>query len=624
MSASPTTAPSMATIDAIKEKARRLSIYSMMSTTAAGSGHPTSCMSAAELMAGIFFYAMKFDPKNPNSPNGDRFVISKGHAAPLLYSALAEAGGFPVSRVMTLREFSSELEGHPTPRIPGVDAASGSLGQGLSVGAGLAIGARMDKNDTRVYVLLGDGEMAEGQIWEATEFAGHYKLDNLTVIADVNALGQSEPTMYQHDMETYRRKFESEGFAAEVIDGHDVAAVLAALDRAKATKGRPQAILARTIKGHGFSEVAGKNGWHGKPFSKEQLAKAIAELGGVAPQVPPDPGKSYARTSLPEPPAFPEPPAPDYEAGKLVATREAYGYALKRLGIVNPHVVAVSCDVKNSTFSEMFGDVYPDRFWQGYIAEQNMVSLGVGLAARGKVPFLDTFACFLSRAYDQVRMAAISRANINLCGSHCGVSIGEDGPSQMALEDIAMFRAVHGSTVFYPSEAVSAERLTETMARRSGINYLRTSRPKTPILYKLDEKFPIPGFKVLQQSAQDRVTVIGAGVTLHESLKAAEQLKAAGIAIRVIDLYCVKPLDGKALADQIEATGGHLVTVEDHWPEGGIGEAVITALAQVGVAPSRFRLVAVNGMPHSGKPEELVDAFGISARHIVEAVKGVL
>jgi transketolase len=481
----------------------------------------------------------------------------------------------------------------------------------------------MDKSDTRVYVLLGDGEMAEGQIWEAAEFAGHYKLDNLTVIADVNALGQSEPTMYQHDMETYRKKFESEGFATEVIDGHDVSAVLAALDRAKATKGRPQAILARTIKGHGFAEVAGKMGWHGKPFSKEQLARAIAEQGGTPPVVPPDPGKSYERKPLPTPPDFPAPPAPEYEAGKPVATREAYGFALKRLGAVNPHVVAVSCDVKNSTFSEFFGDAYPDRFCQGYIAEQNMISVGVGLAARGKVPFLDTFACFHSRAYDQVRMAAISRANINLCGSHCGVSIGEDGPSQMALEDIAMMRAVHSSAVLYPSDAISTERLTETMARRPGINYLRTSRPKTAILYSKDEKFPLPGFKVPRQSAQDKVTVVGAGITLHEALKAADQLKSQGTAIRVIDLYCIKPIDGKALGEQIKPTGGRLVTVEDHWPEGGLGEAVLTALAEAGAAPSKFKLLAVNGMPHSGKPDELVDAFGISARHIVEAVKEV-
>jgi transketolase len=622
MSATSAAGPSTSTIDAIKEKARRLSVLSMMATTAAGSGHPTSCMSAAELVAGTFFYAMKFDPKNPNSPTSDRFVLSKGHAAPILYAALAEAGVFPESRLMTLRQFSSELEGHPTPRIHGVDAATGSLGQGLSVGSGLAIGARMDKTGIRVYVLLGDGEMAEGQIWEAAEFAGHYKLDNLTVLADVNALGQSEPTMYQHDMEVYRKKFDSQGFATEVIDGHDVSAVLAALDRAKSTKGRPQAILARTIKGHGVDFVAGKQHWHGKALSKEELAKALQEI-GLTIDLPPDSGKSYARASLPQPPQFPAPAAPDYADGKPVATREAYGFALKRLGAVNPHIVAISGDVKNSTFSEIFGDAYPDHFYQGYIAEQNLVSAGVGLAAYGKVPFLDTFACFLSRAYDQVRMAAISRSNINLCGSHCGVSIGEDGPSQMALEDLAMFRAIHGSAVFYPSDAVSTERLTEEMARRGGINYLRTSRPKTPILYSKDEKFPVPGFKVLRQSAQDRATVIGAGITLHEALKAADQLKSQGVAIRVIDLYCVKPIDGNALAEQVKATGGRLVTVEDHWPEGGVGEAVLSALAQAGFAAEKSKLLAVTGMPHSGKPDELVDAFGISAKHIVEAVLSV-
>ena len=622
MTATTATAPSASTIEAIKEKAKRLSILSMMATTAANSGHPTSCMSAAELVAGTFFYAMKFDPKNANSPDGDRFVLSKGHAAPVLYAALAEAGVFPESRVMTLRQFSSELEGHPTPRIPGVDAATGSLGQGLSVGAGLAIGARMDKSPTRVYVLMGDGEMAEGQIWEAAAFAGHYKLDNLTAIADVNALGQSEPTMYRHDMEIYRKKFEAEGWETQVIDGHDVAAVLTALDQAKNTKGKPQAILARTIKGHGVSFLAGKEHWHGKPIPKDQLAAAIKEIGAPI-DVPPDPGKSYARASLPKPPDFPAPAAPDYDPSKPIATREAYGFALKRLGAVNPHIVAISGDVKNSTFSEIFGDAFPDHFYQGYIAEQNLVSAGVGLAARGKVPFLDTFACFLARAYDQVRMAAISRSNINLCGSHCGVSIGEDGPSQMALEDIAIFRAVHSSSVFYPSDAISTERLTEIMARREGINYLRTSRPKMPILYGKDEKFPVPGFKVLRQTAQDKVTVIGAGVTLHEALKAADQLKSQGILIRVVDLYCVKPIDGKAIAEQITATAGRLITVEDHWPEGGIGEAVLSALAQAGVAPSKSRLIAVRDMPHSGKPDELVDAFGISARHIVEAVRAI-
>ncbi len=623
MTATPKQAISPATVDAIREKARRLGIYSMMSTTAAGSGHPTSCLSAAELAAAVFFYAMKWDPKNPNAPTGDRFVLSKGHAAPLLYAALAEAGVFPLSRVMTLRQFSSELEGHPTPRIPGVDAATGSLGQGLSVGAGLAMGAKLDESPTRVYVLLGDGEMAEGQVWEAAAFAAHYDLDNLTALADINALGQSDRTMYQHDTDVYRRKFEAQGWQVEVVDGHDVAEILSALDRAKATTGKPQAIVARTIKGHGVSFIADKDGWHGKVLSKEQLAKALEEV-GPAPEIPPDPGRSYERKSLPTRPDFPTPPAPDYETGKEVATREAYGKALKRLGGVNPHIVAISGDVKNSTFSEIFGDAFPKRFIQGYIAEQNMVSVAVGLAARGKVPFVDSFACFHSRSYDQVRMAAISRSNINVCGSHCGISIGEDGPSQMALEDLAMFRAVHGCTVLYPCDAVSTERLTETMARRQGICYLRTSRPKTPILYSTEEKFPVPGFKVLRQSAGDKVAIVAGGVTLHESLKACEQLKTQGIAVRVIDLYCVKPLDGKALAEQVRTAGGRLITVEDHFPEGGLGEAVLAALAACGAAPSRVQHLAVNGMPHSGKPEELLDAFGISARHIIEAVRAIV
>ena len=611
------------TIDAVTEKARRLGVYSMMSTTAAGSGHPTSCLSAAQLVAGVFFYAMKFDPKNPNSNDGDRFVLSKGHAAPLLYAALAEAGVFPISRLMTLRQLTSELEGHPTPLIPGVDAATGSLGQGISVAVGLAIGARVDKSPTRVYVLMGDGELAEGQVWEAAEFAGHYNLENLTVLADINALGQSDPTMYEHNMDIYRHKFESEGFDVQVIDGHDVTAVCAALDHAKSVKGRPQAIVARTDKGHGVSFLSGKQHWHGKALSKDELAKALQETGTVPP-IPPDDGKSYARKSLPKPADFPAPAAPDYKPGTTIATREAYGYALKRIGAVSPQLVAMSCDVKNSTFSEIFQQAYPDRFFQGYIAEQNMVSAGVGLAARGKTAFLDTFACFLSRAYDQVRMAAVSRSSIKLCGSHCGVSIGEDGPSQMALEDLAMFRAVNGSIVLYPSDGVSAERLTEAAARADAICYIRTSRPKTPILYSVDEKFPIPGFKVLRQSASDQVTVIGAGITLHEALKAADQLKAQGIAARVIDLYCVKPLDGAAIAAQLSATSGRLITVEDHFEEGGIGEAVLAALLDAGSAPSKVRRLAVHGMPHSGKPDELVDKFGISARHIADAAREIV
>ncbi len=609
-----------ATVDEIREKARRLRIHSMRMTTAAGSGHPTSCLSAAELVAATFFHAMKFDPAHPNSLAGDRFVLSKGHAAPILYAALAEAGVFPVSRLMTLRQFSSELEGHPTPRVPGVDAATGSLGQGLSVGAGLALGAKLGKVAARAYVLLGDGEMAEGNVWEAAAFAAHYQLDNLTAMVDVNALGQSERTMYRHDTDVYRRKFEAQGWHTEVIDGHDLTAVLAALDRARFTTGRPQAIIARTEKGHGVSFLADKEGWHGKALSKDELEKALAEVGPL-PEVPQDDGRSYAPRSLPVPLDFPAPAAPDYKPGQMVATREAYGTALRKLAAVNPKVVALDGDVKNSTFAETLQKAYPDRLLQGYIAEQNLVGVGVGLAAQGQVPFVTTFACFLSRAYDQIRMAAISRSNVNLCGSHCGVSIGEDGPSQMGLEDLAILRAIPGATVLYPSDAVTAERLTEAAARLPGICYVRTSRPKTPVLYANDEEFPVPGFKVLRQSSSDRAAVIAAGATLHEALKAYEQLKAKGIAIRVIDLYCMKPIDAAALGEQVRATRGRVVTVEDHYPEGGLGEAVLGALTTSGTALQAACRLAVTGVPHSGKPEELLDAFGISARHIVAAVE---
>jgi len=617
-------APASALLEQLREKARLLRINSLRMTTAAGSGHPTSCLSAAELVAATFFYAMKMDVANPNSLGSDRFVLSKGHAAPILYAALAEAGVFPVSRLMTLRQFSSELEGHPTPRIPGVDAATGSLGQGLSVGAGLAIGARIGKSPARVYVLTGDGELAEGNIWEAAEFAGHYGIDNLVALADINALGQSQPTMYKHDMEVYRRKFESQGWAAEVIDGHDLAAVVGALDRARATRGKPYAIIARTDKGHGISFLSGKEGWHGKALSPEQLEKALAELGSIPP-VQKDAGRSYERKPLPAPPEnFPPAAAPDYKIGQSVASREAYGVGLKNLATVNAKVYGVDGDVENSTFTETLQKAFPDRVIEGFIAEQNMVSLGVGMAAQGLVPFIGTFACFLSRAYDQVRMAAISRSSIKLVGSHCGVSIGEDGPSQMALEDLAMFRAIPGATIFYPSDGVSAERLTEEMARQAGICYLRTSRPKTAVLYGADEKFPVPGLKVLRKSANDRVTVIGAGVTVYEALKAYEELKARGTGIRVIDLYCVKPLDSAALRENVQATGGRLVTVEDHYAEGGLGEAVLAALVEAGVPITAVRRLAVDRVPHSGKPEELLDAFGISSRKIVEAVEGIV
>jgi transketolase len=606
----------------VTEKARMLRIHSMRMTTAAGSGHPTSCLSCAELMAGVFFHAMNMDPKQPDAPANDRFVMSKGHAAPILYAALAEAGVFPVGRLLTLRQFSSELEGHPTPRIRGVDAATGSLGQGLSVGLGLALGARLEKNPIKVYVLLGDGELAEGNVWEAAALAAHDKVDNLIAIADINSLGQSQHTMYSHDTDVYRRKFEAQGWQTEVIDGHDISAVLAALDRAKAATG-PYAIIARTIKGHGVSFAAGKEGWHGKAFNEEQLQQALSELGDVPPPPQVD-NRSYERAIVPPKTDFPAMAPPEYKLGDKVATRVAFGDALAKLGKVHPGVVALDGDVQNSTYTLTFHKAFPDRFFQGFIAEQNMVATAVGLSARGFTPFAASFACFLGRAFDQTRMAGISRSHIKLAGSHCGISIGEDGPSQMALEDLAAMRALPDSTVLYPSDAVCAERMVETAARRPGISYIRTTRPKTPVLYANDESFPVPGFKVLRRSDTDRVAVVAAGVTLHEALKAADGLKQQGVAVRVIDLYCVKPIDGAALAAEVRAAGTRLVTVEDHYPEGGLGEATFAALATSGVPLAGARLLAVPRIPHSGNETELLEAFGISAKHIAEAVRGLL
>jgi transketolase len=613
-------APVQEDIRKISEKARLLRIHSMRMTTAAGSGHPTSCLSCAELMAGIFFHAMKMDPQNPDAPTNDRFVMSKGHAAPILYAALAEAGVFPVGRLLTLRQFSSELEGHPTPRVHGVDAATGSLGQGLSVGLGLALGARLEKRPIRIFVLMGDGEMAEGNVWEAAALAAYYKVDNLVALADVNALGQSQRTMYSYDAEVYRRKFESQGWETEVIDGHDVRAVLASLDRAVAAR-KPYAIVARTQKGHGVSFLADKEGWHGKALSQEELARALAEMGDVPPPPPVD-THSYARDLTPPRTDFPAMAAPEYKLGQMVATRVAFGQALAKLGANHPRVVALDGDVQNSTYTETFHKAFPDRFFQGFIAEQNMVATAAGFSARGWTPFAATFACFLGRAFDQTRMAAISRSHVKLAGSHCGVSIGEDGPSQMGLEDLAAMRAVPDATVLYPSDAVSSERMVEAAAGRPGICYIRTTRPKTPVIYPNEEQFPVPGFKVVRRTDGDRATIVAAGITLHEALKAADALKGDGFAVRVIDLYCVKPIDGAALGAEI--AGKRLVTVEDHYPEGGLGEAVLGALTVSGVALEGVRKLAVTGVPHSGKENELLDAFGISAKHIIEAVRAIV
>src|SRR3954451_24437082 len=612
-------------IPALKNIATRLRIDSVRATSEAGSGHPTSCMSMADLTAALFFSEMRFDPKDPKNPESDRFVLSKGHTAPILYASWAEAGAFDRAELMTLRQIGSDLEGHPTPRLPFVDVATGSLGQGICAAIGSALNARRIKSDYRTYVLLGDGESAEGSVWEAADVAAIDKLDNLCGITDVNALGQSRPTMFEHDMGQFERRWKAFGWHAIVIDGHDLAQILDALAEAKATKGQPTMILARTIKGKGVASVEGHQGWHGKAFKKgEELDSAIAELEKQFVPVPDNgpaanlAGQIARPASKPRGVDSPKPvAAPAYKKGDLVATREAYGTALAKLGEADARVVALDADVKNSTFSDRFEKVAPDRFYQNFIAEQVMVGAAMGLAARGAIPFPSTFACFLSRAADFIRMAAISNVNIKLAGSHAGVSIGEDGPSQMALEDLAMYRAEPNYAVLYPSDVVSAERLLALMASHKGPAYMRTSRPKTPVIYSADELFTIGGLKVLRESGSDKSTVVGAGVTLFEALKAYDQLKAGGINIRVIDLYSLQPIDRDALIAAGRATGGRIITVEDHYAAGGIGDAVAEAVESAGITVHR---IAVREIPHSGKPEELLDRYGISAAHIIEAV----
>jgi len=615
-----------ALIPALKNVATRLRIDSLRSTSEAGSGHPTTCCSAADLMAALFFAEMRFDPHDPHNADADRFVLSKGHAAPILYAAWAEAGAFDRAELMNLRKIDSDLEGHPTPRLPFVDVATGSLGQGICAAVGIALNARRIKSDYRTYALLGDGETAEGSVWEAADTAACDSLDNLCGITDVNALGQSRPTMWRHDMEALAARWRAFGWHAIVIDGHDMAAILDALGEAKRTKGRPTMILAKTIKGKGVSFVEGKDGWHGKAFKKgDELDRALAELerqfvpAAAGVNLPSLIAKPVTRPRAVESPKPIAPPS--YKLGEEVATREAYGVALAKLGEADPRVVALDADVKNSTFSDKFEKAFPDRFYENYIAEQVMVGAAMGLAARGAIPFPSTFACFLSRAYDFIRMAAVSNVGIKMAGSHAGVSIGEDGPSQMALEDLAMCRAQPNITVLYPCDGVSTEKLVALMAYHPGPAYMRTSRPKTPVIYSNDETFSIGGLKVLRESSSDVATIVGAGVTVFEALKAYDQLKASGVNVRVIDLYSVQPVDRHGLSAAGKASAGVIVTVEDHYEAGGIGDAVADAVAGAGLTVKRL---AVREIPRSGKPEELLDRFGISARHIVEAVRSVV
>jgi transketolase len=613
------TRPSIA---ALRNVATRLRIDSVRATSEAGSGHPTSCASAAEIVAALFFAEMRYDARNPQNPDNDRFVLSKGHAAPILYAAWAEVGLLKRDDLLTLRRLDSDLEGHPTPRLSFVDVATGSLGQGICAAVGIALNARRIRSDYRTYVLLGDGESAEGSVWEAAEAATHDALDSLCGITDVNGLAQSGPSIWNHDMEAYASKWRAFGWHSVVVDGHDVGALLDAFDEARDTKGQPTMILAHTLKGKGIPLVEGKSGWHGKAFKKgEELQSVLHALESqLVPEDEPAQPPGGPRTRTQSRPAPPPKRAtvgtPSYKLGESVATREAYGTALVKLGDGDDRIVALDGDVKNSTFSEKFEAKHADRFFQNFIAEQVMIGSAMGLAARGAIPFPSTFAAFLTRAYDFIRMACISNVNIKVAGSHAGVSIGEDGPSQMALEDLAMMRAQPNMTVLYPCDAMSTERLLELMAYHSGPVYMRTSRPKTPVIYGPEERFAIGGLKILRESAGDTATVIGAGITVFEALKAYDELQKTGTSIRVIDLYSVQPIDSTSLLRCARETK-RLITVEDHYAAGGIGDAVAAAVAGGGCTVERL---CIREIPRSGTPEQLIDHYGISSGHIVAAV----
>jgi transketolase len=604
-------------VQTLEKMAKRLRIHSLRMTTRAGSGHPTTCLSMADIAACLFFQEMKFNVADPNDPLNDEFVLSKGHAAPILWAAYAEAGLIPQESLLDLRKITSNLEGHPTPRMPWVKAATGSLGQGLAVGVGLAYAQRLSRSPARTYVLMGDGECAEGAVWEAASAASLLKLANLCAIVDINRLGQSDFTMHRHDIAAFARKFKAFGWTALPADGHNIKELLDALDKARSSPG-PAVILAKTIKGKGVSFLEDRNGWHGKPLKEDELKSALAELG----EMPALDGRRLVKARRGKGPAAPEKRfdfvRTDYK--EKTATRWAYGQALVSLGRINQAVVVIDGDVKNSTYAEKFFEVFPERSFQSYIAEQNMVGMGIGLAAKGYIPFLATFAAFLTRAHDQVRMAAYSFSNLKLCGSHVGVSIGEDGPSQMGLEDLAMFRSIPGCIVLYPCDAVSAEACLEAMASHKGMVYLRTTRPATPLLYEKGETFPIGGSKVLRAGPDDRAVVVAAGITVHEALKAWDELKKAGLNIRVVDAYSVQPVDAVGLRHHAAECGGGVVVVEDHFPAGGLGEAVAAELA------GGFRIVhlCVRELPRSGKPDELLEAYGISARRIRQAVENLL
>ena len=621
---------STADLATVARLARQLRVDSIRASTSAGSGHPTSSMSAADLLAVLVARHLRYDWEQPKAAGNDHLIFSKGHASPLLYSIYRAVGVVSDEELMSsYRRFGSRLQGHPTPVLPWVDVATGSLGQGLPDGVGVALaGKYLDRLPFRVWVLCGDSEMAEGSMWEALDKASHYQLSNLVAIVDVNRLGQRGPTELGWDLGAYASRAHAFGARVLEVDGHDLAALDDAFTEAAQPDERPTVILARTIKGRGFSEVEDREGWHGKALPEDMAARAIAELGGESNLIVRGPlplaeyENSHGAGSAPE--ASPAISPPSYARGDKVATRRAYGDAVTALGARDPRVVALDGEVSNSTYADAFAKAHPDRYFEMFIAEQQMVASAVGLSVRGYKPFASTFAAFLTRAYDFIRMAAISQASVRLVGSHAGVEIGADGPSQMALEDLAMMRAVQGSTVLYPSDAVSAAALVDEMARTDGISYLRTTRGAYPVLYGAEESFRPGGSKILRSGPSDAVTLIGAGVTLHECLRAADQLALDGIHARVIDLYSIKPIDTDMLVAAADATGGRLVVAEDHHPEGGLGSAVVAALVEAGVQQLRLAHLSVSQLPASGTPAELLAAAGIDAPHIASAAAALI
>ena len=613
----------------VEHKAYNLRKWSIIAPAQAGSGHTTSCLSAADIVAVLFFYAMHYDPYNYENPDNDRFILSKGHAAPLLYGAWHEFGLVTDQEMLSYRKIDSNLEGHPTKNFPYAETATGSLGIGLSVGVGEALCAKLDKRNHRTYVLMGDSESAEGSVWEAVQLAAHYKLDNLICFIDVNNLGQSDETMLDYHIERYVHIGTAFGWKVFDVDGHDVSALMDVIDKAHHVEKQPVMIIAKTIKGYGIDFAAGLQGFHGKAFVKDQETKALEQLKNNFPDMENYHNDYEWKPKLPQKSTIAytgastiiEIPACDYKRGDRIATRKAYGVALAQLGDTCDAIVSLDAEVKNSTYAEIFETVHPERFFQCFIAEQNMVSMGVGFDCRGRIPFISTFSCFFSRAHDQIRMAAIGKAALRLVGSHCGVSIGQDGPSQMGLEDIAMMRCLPNSIVLYPSDAVSTHKLVEQMARyHDGISYLRTTRKETLVMYNNDEKFPIGGCKVLRQSQHDVACIVAAGITLHEALKAYDILAQRNVYISVIDLYSVKPLDAATLISVAKASQNKIITVEDHYPEGGIGEAVCNVLKNENIA---IQSLAVQRLPRSGKPEELLAMENIDASAIIKMVEQI-